>query len=119
MTTSHNTGHQSKGRNADVAELAAARADGATVLDVREPFEYERGHVPGARLVPMDQLGSLLNEPVPTETVYVICESGNRSERAAAWLSAAGWDARSVSGGTQAWRSAGFPVVSGPHSDAA
>jgi hypothetical protein len=40
----------------DLPAFAAAHAGGATVIDVREPYEYTAGHVPGARLVPMEQL---------------------------------------------------------------
>ncbi|HET8766090.1 MAG TPA: rhodanese-like domain-containing protein, partial [Pedococcus sp.] len=42
--------------------FAAAHADGATVIDVREPGEYVGGHVPGAVLVPMGQLPSRVSE---------------------------------------------------------
>ena len=45
-----------------VDELAAAVQQGATVVDVREPSEYVRGHVPGAVLMPMGQLPSRVDE---------------------------------------------------------
>ncbi len=74
-------------RQASVGELAAARADGGILIDVREPWEW--GHVPGAQ--------------APGEPVYVICQrAGKRSQDACAWLRPAGWDARSVAGGTAA-----------------
>ena len=53
--------------------FAAAHADGATVIDVREPGEYVGGHVPGAVLMPMGQLPSRLSELDRDRTVYVIC----------------------------------------------
>lgn len=62
-----------------VEVFAAAHADGAFVVDVREPFEYVGGHVPGARLVPVGQLPSRVRELPRDERVYVICASGNRS----------------------------------------
>jgi rhodanese-related sulfurtransferase len=106
-------------RHASIGELAAARADGAMVVDVREPWEYEQGHVPGARLHPLGRLAALAAAQAPGETVYVICQSGHRSRQACASLRAAGWDARSVAGGTSAWQEAGLPVVTGPHAHAA
>ncbi len=100
--------------NATIAELAAAHADGAPVVDVREPLEYVGGHVPGAVLMPMGQLSSRLRELDTTRTHYVICASGNRSRAMADLLRRAGIDARSVDGGTSAWIHSGRPVVTGP-----
>ncbi|MGO4340558.1 rhodanese-like domain-containing protein [Phycicoccus sp. Soil748] len=97
--------------------FAAAHADGATVIDVREPGEYVGGHVPGAVLMPMGQLPSRTSELDRTRTVYVICASGNRSGAMTDYLAHSGFDALSVAGGTSAWVSAGRPVVTGqrPH----
>lgn len=98
----------------DVDQLDAARAEGAPVIDVRQPEEYDAGHVPGARLIPLSEVGMRLAE-VPTDaTVYVICLSGSRSLRATEFLRAKGVDALSVSGGTKAWIESGRTVVRGP-----
>ncbi|MCU1486098.1 MAG: hypothetical protein JWN67_2844 [Actinomycetia bacterium] len=98
----------------DVAELARRHAEGAYVLDVRQPDEYEAGHVPGAVLVPLDQLEARQAE-VPTDRpLLVICKSGGRSAKAVQVLSAAGLDATNVAGGTMAWIDAGNPVAQGP-----
>lgn len=96
-----------------VGALAAARADGALVLDVREPHEYVAGHVPGARLVPEGTVAARLGELPRREPVYVICQSGNRSARVADLLARHGVRAHSVAGGTTAWQAAGHPVVVG------
>ncbi|MGE0796379.1 MAG: rhodanese-like domain-containing protein [Acidimicrobiia bacterium] len=96
----------------DVDGLVAARALGAVVLDVRQPDEYELAHVPGAVLVPLDQLGAGLDR-VPPGELYVICRSGARSARAVQLLAQAGREATNVAGGTQAWIDAGQPVVTG------
>lgn len=103
----------------DVKSLAAARADGATVVDVREPEEYEAGHVPGARLIPLGELAERADELPRNQRVHLICASGNRSLQAARWLSSAGYDAVSVAGGTKAWQDAGQPVIQGVREDAA
>ncbi len=97
----------------DVHTFAAAHADGGYVIDVREPYEYVSGHVPGARLVPLGQLPHHLAELPAGEPVYVICASGNRSWTAARFLIQRGLDARSVAGGTGDWAARGLPVVRG------
>lgn len=96
----------------------AAHADGATVIDVREPAEYVGGHVPGATSVPMGRLPSRTGELDRTRPVYVICATGGRSGAMAAYLDRAGFDARSVAGGTPGWVRSGRPVVSGPSATA-
>lgn len=103
----------------DVQTLAAVHADGAVVIDVREPYEYVSGHVPGARLIPLDALPEQADQLPKGEPVYVICASGNRSRTAAFWLGTVGIDALSVAGGTGGWISAGLPIVIGPHESAA
>ena len=100
-------------KEVDVHTFAAAHADGALVIDVREPHEYVSGHVPGARLMPLDAVPQQGEELPAGQPVYVICASGNRSRTAASWLARLGVDARSVAGGTSGWLSAGFPVVRG------
>ncbi|MBU4213834.1 MAG: rhodanese-like domain-containing protein [Actinobacteria bacterium] len=98
----------------DVTVLAAARADGAVVIDVREPHEFEDGHVPGARLIPLSTVPYRVGDIPRDGRVYVICQSGNRSRVAAETLARAGREVTSVLGGTSAWVSAGHPVVRGP-----
>lgn len=101
----------------DIAAFAAAHADGAFVIDVREPYEYVSGHVPGALLVPMARVHASIGELPRAERVYVICQSGNRSYTAAGWLRSAGIDAVSVAAGTGGWLRQGRPVVVGPRAD--
>jgi rhodanese-related sulfurtransferase len=97
----------------DVETLVGLQASGATIIDVRQPDEYEDGHVSGARLIPLGEVPDRATE-IPSEgPVYVICKSGARSARAAEWLIAQGTDATNVAGGTMAWIEAGHPVVTG------
>jgi hypothetical protein len=71
----------------DVERLANAQADGASVIDVREPGEYCAGHVPGAALVPMGQLASRLAALDRTRAVYLVrlgepkCRDGRSTAR--------------------------------------
>jgi rhodanese-related sulfurtransferase len=97
----------------DVAELAKARADGAPLIDVREPDEYTTAHVPGAVLVPLATVPERLEDVPPEGPVYVICAVGQRSRRAAEFYRSQDIDAINVAGGTTAWIEAGEPTSSG------
>ena len=92
-----------------IEAFAAEREAGITV-DVREKGEYAQAHVPGAVLLPMGQLASRLGELDRSTRVHVICASGNRSKAMTDLLVAAGFDAVSVAGGTQAWLQSGRAV---------
>lgn len=98
----------------DLDTFEEAHAAGAVVLDVRNPDEYEGGHVPGATLIPLGELEERLGEVPRADPLYVICAAGGRSLTAAKFLSAAGRRVVSVAGGTKGWISEGNPVVSGP-----
>lgn len=96
-----------------VNDLAEALAQGAQLVDVREPAEYAGGHVPGARNLPMGQLSSHLDSLDRHHPVLLICWSGNRSGAMCDLVSAAGYEAVNVGGGTAAWIRAGRPVEAG------
>jgi len=101
----------------DLHTFAAAHAAGAVVLDVRTVEEYQSGHVPGATLIPLDQLAARQDEIPGAAPLYVICAAGGRSLTAAAALNQAGYRAVSVASGTNGWREQGWSLVSGssPH----
>ncbi len=95
----------------EVADLQAALAGGAPLIDVRTPGEFASGHVPGAKNIPLDELPARMGElGDPAAEVFVICEVGGRSAQAASSLAAAGRRAVNVKGGTRAWKAAGLPV---------
>jgi rhodanese-related sulfurtransferase len=84
-----------------------ARPPEAVLLDVREPQEFADGHVPGARNLPQAELATRLNEVPRDRPLYLICQGGFRSLRAAQFLSQMGFkDVVSVKGGTEGWRAA-------------
>lgn len=99
----------------DVPEIGIEELDGrhpdSVLLDVREPAEYARGHVPGAVNVPQADLATRLAELPRDHPLLLVCQSGNRSMRAAQFLRQVGFDAvANVAGGTAAWRAEGRPV---------
>ena len=91
----------------DVHQLDAR--EGRPLIDVREPEEFAAGHVPGAVNLPMSTIGDHLDD-LPAEAFDVICKSGGRSARVTEALSARGYDATNVEGGTDGWIAAGYPV---------
>ena len=93
-----------------VHDLAAALDQGAYLVDVREPHEWAEARVNGATLIPLGSVTERVAEIPADRTVYVICRSGGRSDRAAGWLRTQGVDAVNVDGGTLAWIEAGLPV---------
>jgi rhodanese-related sulfurtransferase len=81
------------------------------LLDVREPWEYQAGHVPGARLIPLAELEDRVNEVPRDQPILAICHSGQRSLAAAGYLLDLGYTSVSnVDGGTAAWIERGYPV---------
>lgn len=84
----------------------------AVILDVREDYEWEAGHVDGAVHIPLDQLPARLEELDPDTDLNVICRTGGRSFRATTWLNENGYSAFNVVGGMGAWFEAGKDMVS-------
>jgi rhodanese-related sulfurtransferase len=98
-------------RSVSVHSLKAALDDGSTlIIDVREPYEYADGHVPGAELMPLMTVPQRLAALPTDRPVYVVCAVGRRSAQAAAFLATRGVDAVNVDGGTDEWVVAGYPV---------
>ena len=83
------------------------------ILDVRETFEWNAGHIEGAVHIPLGEViaGRERGQLDPTRPVLVVCKSGNRSELAALMLQARGVDARNLEGGTEGWVAAGLPIA--------
>lgn len=97
-------------------DAGAARqlvSDGALLLDVREPGEWNAGHAPQAIHQPLGRLAVTDRRFTTGRQVVVVCRSGNRSARATTMLVDAGFDAVNLAGGMSAWEAAGLPTVSG------
>ena len=88
--------------------------EGAFMLDVRNPDEWEMYHVDGATLIPLPELEARVNEVPRDREIVVICNSGNRSQTGRDILLEAGFEnVTSIAGGIQGWMSAGYDYVSG------
>ena len=84
--------------------MHSASSDAFTLLDVRQPTEYESGHIPGAKLIPLPDLGSREAEIDADKPVIVYCAIGGRSRVAAQMLAAKGFkEVINLSGGIKAW----------------
>lgn len=76
----------------------------AQLIDVREPKEFDAGHVLGARNIPSSQLRQRFNEIRSDKPVYLYCQSGARSARAAMFLKKKGCtDLNQLQGGFKTW----------------
>ena len=86
--------------------------DGAFLLDVRTPEEYQEAHIPGSTLIPLDTLVSRANELPEDETIVIYCRSGNRSLQAVNLLEQAGFtNVHSMDQGINYWIAQGYEVV--------
>jgi rhodanese-related sulfurtransferase len=88
----------------------------AKLLDVRTPPEYASAHVPGAKLIPLNELkiDTYLAQHKPGTPIYVLCQAGARATKAIEQFERAGCvDCVLVEGGTQGWIDAGLPVHRG------
>jgi sulfur dioxygenase len=103
------------------ADALAERLGSVQLVDVREPPEYTDtlGHIAGARLVPLGELGLRAGELDKAQPVVTVCRSGTRSAQACVLLTKAGFgQVANLAGGLLRWHAAGLPVVGGPAENA-
>jgi rhodanese-related sulfurtransferase len=85
--------------------------DDVAVIDVREPHEYNAGHVPNAKLIPVNSVFARREELPKDKDIIFVCAVGQRSALAAEMAAAAGLTRLyNLEGGTDAWIKAGNPV---------
>ncbi len=83
--------------NRDIDEL--------TILDVRQPNEYESGHISGSKLIPLPDLTERIHEIDPKKPTVVYCGIGGRSRIAAQMLAGNGFEnVYNISGGFKTWK---------------
>lgn len=83
------------------------------LLDVRQPAEFRSGHIPGAKLIPLGDLSSRMDELPKNQEIICVCHSGNRSLSATRKLASAGYQVTNLQGGMIAWMRSGLPVSGG------
>jgi rhodanese-related sulfurtransferase len=81
------------------------------LLDVREPDEWDMGHIEDARWIPMGELQARWRELDASRKLVVVCRSGSRSNYVAAMLRQAGYDAANLEGGMLAWKGEKLPIT--------
>ncbi len=99
----------------DVSSVHSALNSGedVTVVDVREPAEYEEGHIPGAQLIPRGLLEYQAADKLPDKNARIIvhCALGGRGSLAAQSLKEMGYEnVANMDGGVKAWREEGYEV---------
>jgi rhodanese-related sulfurtransferase len=97
----------------DVETAAERLRQGAVLVDVREPDEFDEVHAEGALLIPLGDVPERRGEIPPDQDTLLICRSGARSQRAAEYLAGLGHRVANVAGGTLAWVERGLPVRQG------
>jgi len=91
---------------------AAAVAADAFLIDVREPYEWQAGHVENALHIPMGEIQQRLDEIPTDQEVVVVCKVGGRSAQVTDYLNKVGRTAVNLDGGMHAWETAGRAMVS-------
>lgn len=89
---------------------------GVQVIDTRRPDEYVLGHVPGAKLIPVDELFTRSGEVESGKPALFICATGVRSALACEMAAALGFDSSllyNIEGGTEGWIAHSYPVKKG------
>ena len=98
-------------RDLRIDDVRRLMDDGYQVVDVRENWEWERGHIPGARHVVLASILANPNVQKFSDRSIFVCEVGERSAVASEMAAALGVkDVVNFRGGTKAWREAGLPL---------
>jgi rhodanese-related sulfurtransferase len=84
--------------------------NGAQLVDVREPYEHEAGRIAGSLHIELQRLPGEAAALDAERPILFYCRSGSRSALAADAFAAAGFDARNLDGGLEAWVAAGLPI---------
>ena len=95
----------------EISQVPDPLPEGLTVLDVREPVEWQHGHVDGAVHIPLGQVPERVGELPTDRQVLVVCKVGGRSAQATAYLRGQGVEAVNLAGGMLDWAGAGRPMV--------
>jgi rhodanese-related sulfurtransferase len=99
-----------RGIGVDEAKTLLSKA-GVQIIDVREPWEYRTGHLPGAECAPLNTFLRSPQQYLKGESLLFVCASGQRSMVACEMASAMGnRQVYNLDGGTSAWMARGLPI---------
>ena len=94
------------------AWLGDAQREKPVLLDVREPWEYEKAHIEGALFIPMREVPARLAQIDEAKEVVAICHHGGRSMQVAMFLEKNGFNrVHNLVGGIDAWSRTVDPAV--------
>ena len=98
-------------RDVSPEQVSESLAKGeAQLVDVREPYEWEAGHIAGAHHIELERLAFRADEIDKERPVIFHCRLGRRSAMATEAFLASGYDAYNMTGGIQAWAEKGLPL---------
>lgn len=99
----------------EIHEFYKSMKPNELLLDIREPEEFQEGHVPGARNIPMGEVTEHADELAKFDKVYIYCRSGGRAQNV--WLELAQKGLKNTlvvaNGGMLDWNALGFEVETG------
>ena len=88
------------------------RREEVQILDVREGWEWDAGHIEGSTHIPLNELlAGRMEDLDQGRPIVAVCKTGNRSEVAALMLRARGYQAHNLEGGVEDWQGEGLPLV--------
>lgn len=96
---------------AELNEILNNKKEDICLVDVREVFEFEEGHIEGAINIPTGKIMENIEELKKKDKVYFICLTGSRSAMVTGLVESYGIDAIDVSGGMMVWQMNMFPIV--------
>jgi rhodanese-related sulfurtransferase len=90
---------------------ALEKLDEYQFVDVRKAYEWEAGHVPGAKHITLQELPARIQELVPDIPAVFTCQIGQRSAIATRFARERGFEAYNLEGGVERWRAERLPLV--------
>ena len=94
---------------AEEVHAALHQANSLLILDVREDWEWQQGHIPGADHMPMNEVPAHYTRLDPTQPIVVVCHMGQRSAMVTEYLRGRGLpDVRNLEGGMDRWQHLGY-----------
>jgi rhodanese-related sulfurtransferase len=93
------------------AQFTGDNAPEHLLVDVREMYEFDAGHLPGAINIPMSEIQYRYDEMEPDQTIILVCQTANRSGMVAEFLAGQGYhDVYNLLDGTVGWMMRGLPI---------